>query len=157
GGKDVATRHGRGEPAPGRLGCHARLRGGRGGVQPARCAHQTRGLGERAPALCRCPGGRGDPHGRQGHRGCAVGGELLMARHVVRYAAEASYLPAPSRSSAADFSRWTIADEHTSGAVHTEFNVCQLESGGVVTTAVQSFEECFYVLSGNPILQTPDG
>ena len=43
------------------------------------------------------------------------------------------------------------------GAVHTEFNVCALEPGGIVATAVQSYEECFYVLEGTPIVQTAGG
>jgi quercetin dioxygenase-like cupin family protein len=78
-------------------------------------------------------------------------------RHVVCRADEAKYTVPEEPRSAEGYSRWVIADETTTGAAHTEFNVCALEPGGKVTTAVQSYEECFYVTEGNPILQTPDG
>jgi quercetin dioxygenase-like cupin family protein len=81
----------------------------------------------------------------------------VSSRHVVRFAADAVYEPAPDPRAGTGLSRWTIADETTPGAVHTEFSVCELESGGIVATAVQSFEECFYVLEGSPIVQTPEG
>ena len=79
------------------------------------------------------------------------------SRHVVKFAADAEYAPAPDSRTSQGLSRWTIADETTPGAVHTEFNVCKLEPGGVVSTAVQSYEECYYVLEGGPIVQTPEG
>ena len=78
-------------------------------------------------------------------------------RHVVRRAEEAKFEVPEEPRSAAGYTRWIIADEATTGAAHTEFNVCALEPGGRVTTAVQSYEECFYVTEGHPILQTPDG
>jgi quercetin dioxygenase-like cupin family protein len=80
-----------------------------------------------------------------------------VSRHVVRFAANAEYKPAPDTRAAEGLTRWTIADETTPGAVHTEFNVCALEPGGSVATGVQSYEECFYVLEGTPIVQTPEG
>ena len=78
-------------------------------------------------------------------------------RHVVRRAAEARYAAPPEARAAEGYTRWMIADETTPGSAHTEFNVCALEPGGHVATAVQSFEECFYVTEGTPILRTPDG
>ncbi|GGM69843.1 hypothetical protein GCM10010106_15030 [Thermopolyspora flexuosa] len=80
-----------------------------------------------------------------------------MTRHAVRRAAEATYAAPAEPRKAEGYTRWAIADEATPGAVHTEFNVCALEPGGRVATAVQSFEECFYVVEGHPILQTPSG
>lgn len=78
-------------------------------------------------------------------------------RHVVAYAADAKYLPTPDPRAGRGLSRWTVADENTPGAVHTEFSVCALEPGGAVATAVQSYEECWYVLEGSPVVQTPEG
>ncbi len=39
-----------------------------------------------------------------------------------------------------------------SGAVHTDIGICTLEADGSIDLCVQSFEETFYVLEGNPIL-----
>ncbi len=80
-----------------------------------------------------------------------------MTRHVVKRAAEAQYIPAPQNRASEGLTRWSIADESSPGAVHTEFSLCALASGGHVGSAVQSYEECFYVLEGNPIVQTPAG
>jgi mannose-6-phosphate isomerase-like protein (cupin superfamily) len=82
---------------------------------------------------------------------------MTPKRHVVAYAADAQYLPPPDPRAGQGFTRWTIVDENSPGAVHTEFSVCALEPGGSVATAVQSYEECFYVLEGSVIVQTPDG
>ncbi|MBX6354798.1 MAG: cupin domain-containing protein [Micromonosporaceae bacterium] len=72
-------------------------------------------------------------------------------RHLVRYAADAEYLPD------GDLRRWSIVDETTPAAVHTGFGVCQLPPGGSVPARVQSFEECFYVLGGSVVLRSPEG
>jgi quercetin dioxygenase-like cupin family protein len=72
-------------------------------------------------------------------------------RHLVRYAADAEYLPD------GDLRRWSIVDETTPAAVHTGFGVCQLPPGGSVPARVQSFEECFYVLEGSVVLRSPEG
>src|SRR5262245_38937539 len=77
------------------------------------------------------------------------------SRHVVKFAVDAEYVRAPDTRESQGLSRWTIADETTPGAVHTEFNVGMFEPGGTVSAAVQSYEECFYVLEGTPIVQTP--
>jgi quercetin dioxygenase-like cupin family protein len=42
-------------------------------------------------------------------------------------------------------------------AVHTGFGVNALEPGGRVPAHVHSYEECFYVLDGEVVLQTPEG
>jgi quercetin dioxygenase-like cupin family protein len=78
-------------------------------------------------------------------------------RHVVRWAADAQYRPAPDTRGAGGLTRWTIADEGTPGAVHTEFSVCALAPDGHIDVAVQSYEECFYALDGALVLRTPDG
>jgi quercetin dioxygenase-like cupin family protein len=78
-------------------------------------------------------------------------------RHLVAYAADAKYVPTPDPRGGQGLSRWTVVDENTPGAVHTEFSVCALAAGGSIATAVQSFEECFYVLEGSPVVQAPDG
>jgi mannose-6-phosphate isomerase-like protein (cupin superfamily) len=82
---------------------------------------------------------------------------MTVQRHVVAYAADAKYVPPADPRGGEGFSRWTIVDENSPGAVHTEFNVCALEPGGSAATAVQSYEECFYVVEGSPIVQTPQG
>jgi quercetin dioxygenase-like cupin family protein len=52
---------------------------------------------------------------------------------------------------------WSIVDDAVPGAVHTGFEVCELAAGASVPARVQSFEECFYVLAGAPVLQTAAG
>ncbi|SNT63334.1 Cupin domain-containing protein [Asanoa hainanensis] len=78
----------------------------------------------------------------------------MSDRHVVVRAADAVFEPSPDGRGG---TRWMIAGEGSPGALHTEFSVCALEPGDRVATAVQSYEECFYVLDGNPVLQTPEG
>jgi quercetin dioxygenase-like cupin family protein len=71
------------------------------------------------------------------------------ARHVVRRAADADYLPAPGTG----VTIWSCVDETVPGAVHTGFAVCALEPGGYVPAAVASYEECVFVLDGEVVLQ----
>jgi quercetin dioxygenase-like cupin family protein len=80
-----------------------------------------------------------------------------MTRHVVARAAQARYATPAGPRSSHGYAVWSIADESSPGAVHTEFNLCALDPGGSVDTAVQSYEECFYVLDGEPVVRTPDG
>jgi quercetin dioxygenase-like cupin family protein len=49
------------------------------------------------------------------------------------------------------FSRFSAVDR-AKGAVHTGLGYCVLEPGGHVDLCVQSYEETFYVLEGDPIL-----
>src|SRR5689334_19339725 len=51
----------------------------------------------------------------------------------------------------------SYVDETVPGAVHTGFGVAELAPGASVPSRVQSFEECFYVLAGSPVLQTEAG
>jgi quercetin dioxygenase-like cupin family protein len=69
--------------------------------------------------------------------------------HVVR-AAEMKFVPAyPSQSSG--FRRHSAVDRSV-GATHTSFGLCELDAGGHINTHVQSFEELFYVVEGEPTL-----
>lgn len=77
-------------------------------------------------------------------------------RHLVRRAGEARFLPAPGWPGSPGYHRWTVVGED-SGAVHTGFAVCELESGGTVPAHVHSFEESFYVLDGVGVVETPEG
>ncbi len=54
------------------------------------------------------------------------------------------------------WSRWAAVDE-AAGSVHTGFLVDTLAPGASVPARVQSFEECFFVLSGSVVLQTAEG
>ena len=80
-----------------------------------------------------------------------------MTRHAVVTAAQAQYLAPADPRAAEGLTRAVIAGEDTPGAVHTEFNLCALAPGGHVAAAVQSYEECFYVLEGAPVVRTPEG
>lgn len=50
------------------------------------------------------------------------------------------------------FSRRTLLDHTITGCVHTSIGVCQLESGGWITSHLHSFEEAFYILEGEVLL-----
>lgn len=69
--------------------------------------------------------------------------------HVLR-AGEMRPLPFHRGRSKA-FSRVALVDE-TVGSVHMGVGLCVLKAGGWVDTHVQSFEESFYVLEGEPVL-----
>jgi quercetin dioxygenase-like cupin family protein len=75
-----------------------------------------------------------------------------MAGHVVRLGEQAVHT-----SVGPGLTIWSIVDETQSAAVHTGFEVCELAPGSAVPARVQSFEECFYVLAGAPVLQTAAG
>ena len=49
------------------------------------------------------------------------------------------------------FARVSLVDE-TVGSVHMGVGICTLKSGGSLDTHVQSYEESFYVLEGEPVL-----
>jgi quercetin dioxygenase-like cupin family protein len=82
---------------------------------------------------------------------------LATARHIVRRGGDASYaVPDEFAAHSAAFRRWSIVDESTP-AVHTGFGICALDAGGSVATHVHSFEESFYVLEGEPVVETSEG
>lgn len=81
---------------------------------------------------------------------------MIDIRHVVQRGAQAAYQSAPPELNAA-LTRWSIVDERTPGATHTEFTVCALAPGGASTARVQSFEECVFVLDGELTVDLPEG
>lgn len=77
--------------------------------------------------------------------------------HVVRTASEAQFAPPGGwASDATGHTRWTTVGEQD-GSVHTGFGLCDLDPGGRVPAHVHSFEETFYVVSGEGVLDTPEG
>jgi len=72
--------------------------------------------------------------------------------HVVRHAGEADFTTVSPGVTA-----WTPVDETVPGAVHTEFGLCEIASQGSTPAQVQSFEEGFYILSGELALTTAAG
>ena len=82
---------------------------------------------------------------------------LATSRHIVRRGGESSFaVPKELAADSTGFRRWSIVDENTP-AVHTGFSIAALDAGGSVATHVHSFEESFYVLDGEPELQTSEG
>jgi quercetin dioxygenase-like cupin family protein len=81
----------------------------------------------------------------------------MPSRHLVRRATDAAYsLPVTLRGHADGYRHWSVVDE-TAGAVHTGFGLAELAPGGVVAAHLHSFEQSFYVLDGEPVLETSEG
>ena len=77
--------------------------------------------------------------------------------HVVRPAAEAKPAEATGwAETATGYRRWSAVGERD-GAVHTGFGVCELDPGGSLPSHLHSFEESFYVVEGEGVVDTPDG
>jgi quercetin dioxygenase-like cupin family protein len=70
---------------------------------------------------------------------------------VVRRTGDADFAVPGWAAGATGFTRTSIVDE-TVPAVHTGFGVCALEPGGAVPAHVHSYEECFFVLDGEVVL-----
>jgi quercetin dioxygenase-like cupin family protein len=64
-------------------------------------------------------------------------------------------MPKPYEKYSSGFRRATYVD-HSAGSVHMGVGLCYLEPGGTIHPHVHSFEESFYVLSGDPIVQIGD-
>ena len=80
----------------------------------------------------------------------------MTARHLVCRADEAEFAePDKYRGHAVGFRTWSAVDERT--AVHSDFGVRELEPDGRIDWHVHSYEESFYVQSGEVLLQTDDG
>ena len=69
--------------------------------------------------------------------------------HLLR--AEAMSPRAAYRGNSKAYSRVALVDDKV-GSVHMGVGLCALKAGGSVNTYVQSFEESFYVLEGEPVL-----
>ena len=72
-----------------------------------------------------------------------------MHHHFIR-AADVKPTPAFPKH-AKGYRRFALSDRSV-GAVHTGWGMSDLNAGGLVDLAIQSFEESFYVLAGNPTL-----
>jgi len=80
----------------------------------------------------------------------------VTERHLVRRAGDARFAAPPWAAAGGGFLRWSIVDE-AGPAVHTGFGVCACEPGGATPSHVHSYEEGFYLLEGEAILQTLEG
>jgi quercetin dioxygenase-like cupin family protein len=80
-----------------------------------------------------------------------------VTRHLVLRAEESRYeTPAHLTGHSSGFSRWSMVDENSPGAVHTGFGVSRLDTGGKIESHLHSFEETFYMLDGSVVLETPE-
>lgn len=81
----------------------------------------------------------------------------MTSRHLVRRAGDVRPgIPEGWEAHSDGFRRWSGVGEHD-GAVHTGFGLCQLDPGGSVAAHVHSFEQSFYVLEGQAVLETSEG
>jgi quercetin dioxygenase-like cupin family protein len=77
----------------------------------------------------------------------------VSARHAVLTADQARpVVPEGFEDRSQDFRRWSAINDRT-GSVHQEFGICELDPEGSVGWHVHSFEESFYVLEGEAILE----
>lgn len=80
-----------------------------------------------------------------------------MSHHVVKKAEEMVFSTPPEF---AGYSEGYTADYSVSeaaGSVHTGFRVSKLEPGGWVGSHLHSFEESFFVVDGDLVIDTPEG
>lgn len=81
----------------------------------------------------------------------------MPTRHLVRTADQASFEVPPAYAAlSSGFRRWSVVNG-ASGSVHQEFNLCELDAGGVIEAHLHSFEESLYILDGQLICETGDG
>ena len=80
----------------------------------------------------------------------------MSSRHLVRRDGELD-LAVPVGTTATGFRRCFVVDEETPGAVHTGFAICELDPGGVIPAHVHSYEDSFFVLGGELVVDTGDG
>jgi quercetin dioxygenase-like cupin family protein len=81
----------------------------------------------------------------------------MTSRHLVRRGGAGS-APAESGQVAegTGFRRRSLVDE-AAGAVHTGFGICELAPGGEVAAHVHSFEESFFMLEGEAVVESAEG
>lgn len=80
-----------------------------------------------------------------------------MSHHIVRKSADLTYrTPGEFVGRSAGFTRAPAVDE-AGGSVQMGFGICALDAGGTVDTHVQSFEESFYILEGEVVVDTAEG
>lgn len=79
----------------------------------------------------------------------------MPPRHLVRRADEADFaVPTEVEGRGAGFRRWSLVDD-AAGSVHMGFGQSVLEPGGHVHAHVHSYEQSFYVLEGEAVVDTP--
>lgn len=82
----------------------------------------------------------------------------MESRHAVLRASESNpVLPAAFQGRSEGFTRWAAVDHATPGAVHTGFGINHLRPGGSIDRHVHSFEESFYLMSGEVVVDTVEG
>ena len=80
-----------------------------------------------------------------------------MTSHLVARAADAVWAPAGGPlAGATGYLGWSAVGPG-SDAVHTGFGLGRMEAGGRIPWHLHSYEESMYVLSGEVVVQTPDG
>jgi quercetin dioxygenase-like cupin family protein len=80
-----------------------------------------------------------------------------MSRHIVKKAAEHVYeVPGEFQGRSRGYTGDRIVNE-SDGAVQMAFQVSQLEPDGAVDHHVHSYEETFYVIAGNLVVDLPEG
>jgi len=80
-----------------------------------------------------------------------------MAHHIVRHAEDLAFVvPTEFEGRSSGYTSDAIVDE-AAGGVQMGFNVSRLEPGGTVDTHLHSYEESIYVMSGDLVVDTPDG
>jgi quercetin dioxygenase-like cupin family protein len=81
----------------------------------------------------------------------------MSTGYLFRRAADASYsVPEELVGHSEGFRAWSIVDESV-GAVHTGFWICEIDADGSVDAHVHSYEESFFVLEGEAVLDTNEG
>jgi quercetin dioxygenase-like cupin family protein len=81
----------------------------------------------------------------------------MPSRHLVRTAEQEAFeVPKAFAALSQGFRRWPIVNGEN-GSVHQEFNICELEPGGMIGAHLHTFEESIYVLEGQLICQTGEG
>jgi len=80
-----------------------------------------------------------------------------MSRHIVKRVEDHDYQePTEFQGRSRGYSGDRIVNE-ADGAVQMAFQVSRLEQGGTVSHHVHSFEETFYVIEGNLVVDLPEG
>jgi quercetin dioxygenase-like cupin family protein len=81
----------------------------------------------------------------------------VSLRHLVALATDAQYAPpATFDGHATDHTRWDVVGPDT-GSVHMDFGICRLEPAGRIDWHLHSFEESFFILEGEIVVETPEG
>ncbi len=80
-----------------------------------------------------------------------------MSHHIVKTSSDLTFdIPAEFAAHSAGFARASVVDE-PSGGVQMGFGICSLDGGGAIDAHVHSFEESFYVLEGEVVIDTAGG